>query len=160
MRVLFLDVDGVLNYRAIFGQGTPSPVCPTAFRRVREVVQATGAKIGLSSTWRRGTRGADRHLDKLERIGLFELTHDDWRTPYDLPARGDGPLADYPSRGDEIADWLSRHPEVAAYAIVDDDSDMLEEQRQFFVQTTFEDGMLDRHRDALIAILGRAEPKV
>lgn len=44
-------------------------------------------------------------------------------------------------RGHEIAHWLAAHPEVTTWAIVDDDSDMLPEQRHRFVQTDFSDGL-------------------
>jgi hypothetical protein len=59
----------------------------------------------------------------------------------------------YNGRGSEIAEWLSRHPEVDRYAIVDDDSDMLPEQVPFFVQTSFETGMTDEHAAKLIEVL-------
>jgi hypothetical protein len=35
-------------------------------------------------------------------------------------------------RGEEIKEWLDKHPEVEDYAILDDDSDMLEEQFKKF----------------------------
>jgi hypothetical protein len=153
-RILFLDIDGVLNYRAVFVPGNPAPICPQAWARCKRVIEATGAKIVLSSTWRKGVLGADRHLDKLKSIGLFPLTHADWRTPFNLPPVGEGPLAEYPKRGDEIASWLSDHPEVTHFAIIDDDSDMLENQNPFFVRTDFDTGLLDWHCDKLIEILG------
>jgi hypothetical protein len=153
-KILFLDVDGVLNHRAVFVPGNPAPICPLAWDRCKRVVAQTGAKIVLSSTWRKGILGADRHLEKLKSIGLFRLTHADWRTPLNLPHFGDEPFAEYPKRGDEIASWLSDHPDVATYAIVDDDSDMLWSQRPFFVQTNFDAGLLDPHCERLIGILG------
>ena len=39
------------------------------------------------------------------------------------------------NRGEEIASWLKRHPEIKYYIIVDDDNDMLYEQQSHFVQT-------------------------
>lgn len=153
-KVLFLDVDGVLNHRAVFVPGNPVPICPLAWERCKRVVAATGAKIVLSSTWRMASDpDRDRHIGKLRSIGLFELTHADWRTPYNLTMIYE-PFAEYPKRGDEIASWLHDHPEVTRYAIVDDDSDILDGQQPFFVQTEFETGMLDSHRDRLIEILG------
>lgn len=35
-------------------------------------------------------------------------------------------------RGEEIKDWLEHNPEFESYAIIDDDSDMLEEQKDSF----------------------------
>jgi hypothetical protein len=147
--VLFLDVDGVLNHRACFMPSRGgSPLCPDAVRRLRGVVAFTGCKVVLSSTWRM----LDRHVDKLKSAGGFPSPHDDWRTG-ELHRKSEGGSIIISRRGDEIAEWLSRHPEVTRYAIVDDDSDMLPEQKPFFVQTTFDTGLLDEHADRLIEIL-------
>lgn len=152
-RILFLDVDGVLNYRAIFVPGNPQPICPLAWSRLEAILAATGAQVVLSSTWRMNDHPDDPYHAKLRQIGLFRHTHPDWRTKHNLPSTGDGPLKVWPTRGDEIAEWLSRHPEIAAFAIVDDDSDLRDEQLHAFVQTSFAAGLTDAHRDRLIAIL-------
>ena len=57
-------------------------------------------------------------------------------------------------RGEQIAEWLERHPEVTRYAIIDDDSDMLDEQKEFFAQTSFQEGMMFHHYMRLTHILG------
>ena len=147
--VLFLDIDGVLNHRACFipSRGG-SPLCPEAIRRLRGVVSVTGCKVVLSSTWR--MLGA--HVDKLKEAGGFPSPHDDWRTS-ELNGRNPGGSIIISKRGEEIAEWLDRHPEVERYAIVDDENDMLQEQLPFFVQTTFDTGMLDEHADRLVHIL-------
>src|SRR3546814_6841131 len=79
-----------------------------------------------------------RCRDRLLAAGFKGIFHEDWRTRFhgELPDRWRNRR-----RGGEIAEWLSRHPEVSVYAIVDDDSDMLPEQRHAFVQTRFEDGI-------------------
>lgn len=131
MKVLFLDIDGVLNsHRTAYAfGGFPFDVekhrhrfDEVAIALVRNVVTAAGAQIVLSSSWRN---------DKdWERIGPgLGLTIMD-RTPT-LPGK----------RGEEIAVWLQAHPEVESYVILDDDGDMLDEQRERFVQTTHEDGL-------------------
>jgi hypothetical protein len=38
-------------------------------------------------------------------------------------------------RGHEIELWLKMHPEVSNYVIIDDDNDMLDNQRANFVRT-------------------------
>ncbi len=132
MKVLFLDIDGVLNsHRTAYAFGGfpfdvdkhRSRFDEVAIALVRNICTAAGAQIVLSSSWR---------TDKdWERIGAsLNLPIVD-RTPYLHP----GP------RGEEIAAWLSAHPEVRCYAILDDDGDMLEEQIPRFVQTTHEDGL-------------------
>lgn len=149
--VLFLDVDGVLNHRAIFQPSrSGSPLCPTAIRRLRGVVSVTGCRVVLSSTW----RVLPHHVEQLRAAGGFPSPHDDWRT-IEMPLEvRNGIVVTIHQRGDEIAEWLSRHPEVERYAIVDDDSDMLPHQLPFFVQTSFDTGLLDEHAARLVAILG------
>lgn len=49
LRLLFLDVDGVLNTADSKNSGT---ICPALLSRLREVIAATGASVVLSSTWR------------------------------------------------------------------------------------------------------------
>lgn len=152
--VLFLDVDGVLNHRGVFSPDIgPDPLCPKAVDRLCKMVSATGSKVVLSSTWRLGGK-ASRHVRKLQMSGVLDSAHGDWRT-VDLPCKFVNGLVivDDPRRGREIAEWLSRHPEVTTYAIVDDDGDMLPEQAKVFVQTSFDTGLLDEHVEQLTAIL-------
>lgn len=151
--ILFLDVDGVLNHRACFMPSRGgSPLCPDAVRRLQRVVERTGCKVVLSSTWRL----LDRHTAALKAGGGFPNPHEDWRTGECPVELRNGIVVDKRWRGLEIAEWLSRHPEVTRYAIVDDDNDMLDEQAPFFVQTTFEAGLLDEHAERLIALLTAA----
>jgi hypothetical protein len=49
LRLIFLDVDGVLN---TVGSADSGKLCPVLLSRMREVVLRTGASVVLSSTWR------------------------------------------------------------------------------------------------------------
>jgi hypothetical protein len=89
---------------------------------IRRLCKETDAKIVLSSTWRI-TNTAQECADGLT-LPIFDCT-----------PRLNG------KRGLEIYTWLNAHPEVTRYAIVDDDSDMLDEQKPYFVQTNFKDGL-------------------
>jgi len=80
--------------------------------------------------------------------GILERAHKDRGTPH-LYDREDN------RRGREIALWLSRHPQITRFAIVDDEDDMLPKQRSHFVRTNFKTGLLDRHIARLAAILSR-----
>lgn len=139
-KIIFLDIDGVFNsYRTAFGLGS-IPSKPVEEQRHRFDWCAVGlirrltkddpaVDIVLSSTWR---LGSEEHWQQC-------------RDFFDLPLIGRTPSFHNGHRGEEIADWLSEHPEVENYVIVDDDSDMLEEQAPHFVQTTFREGFLYRH---------------
>ena len=114
MRVLFLDIDGVLNrtaYRAASSTGLRSWIEPELAANLNAVLSTTGASIVLSSDWRKG-----RSLDELR---------------IELDAAGiTAPLVDVtPSLGgarwQEIQAWMTAHdvPPISV-AIVDDGYDM------------------------------------
>ena len=115
MKVIFLDVDGVLN-NADTKDRSPSGykgVSGELIRNLREIVRKTGAQIILSSDWRLirddKVHGKDyRYLvRKLRFIGGLKLSgHTDdisWRY-----------------RGTEISKYLDDHPEIKEYVILDD----------------------------------------
>ncbi|MBB3010662.1 HAD domain-containing protein [Cupriavidus alkaliphilus] len=132
MKVIFLDIDGVLNSRrtCIAHNGYPHGFTPdqmkmfdhAAIGLVRDVCRGSGAVIVLSSSWR--TLHAAEEVAEALDLPVID------RTPS---------LAG--NRGQEIAAWLAEHPSVQVYAIVDDNSDMLESQRAHFVQTSEEEGL-------------------
>lgn len=145
MKVLFLDIDGVLNsHRTCLAFGDfPHGVDgyhrdmfdETALRMIRRIVNVSGASVVLSSSW--------RLIHDYNEIGrALELPIMD-RTPS---------LAGI--RGEEIAHWLAEHPEVETYAIVDDDSDMLDGQLSRFVKTSYSDGLSFENAKQLAEILG------
>ncbi len=112
MRVLFLDVDGVLNrtgYRPAASTGLRSWIEPDLARRLSQVLATTGAVLVMSSDWRRG-RELERLRTELSAAGVVGTLHD--KTPE---------LGTF--RWQEIAAWLEANP-VDAYVIVDDMYDM------------------------------------
>lgn len=147
-KYIFLDIDGVLNsHRTCHAfKGYPAtlnPYCLAKFDHaaiglIRRVCKETGAKVVISSTWRK--------FYSFEEIG----------EKLQLPTVGQTPdLCKANSlRGDEIKAWLNDNTkEEYKYAIIDDDSDMLEEQKPFFVHTTHMNGLLWEHYEQLISIL-------
>lgn len=132
MRVLFLDIDGVLNSTrsCIANRGYPhdfTPACRNMFdeiavKLVQGLCRHGDIKVVVSSAWRIGR------------------THEEIGRGLGLPTIGKTPSLPA-SRGHEIAHWLASHPEVERYAIVDDDPDMLTEQLPFFVQTDGHEGL-------------------
>ncbi|MBI1689483.1 HAD domain-containing protein [Methylorubrum sp. DB1722] len=156
-RILFLDVDGVLNTHAGWeaGHNGHDSLDPGPVARLNALCARTGCRIVVSSTWRHGPyRGPAGCRATLRRMGLTGRFHRDWRTRGWVEADGLR-CEDWP-RGKQIRDWLAAHPETAAYAIVDDDSDMLPEQLPRFVKTRFKDGLQDEHADRLAALLAEA----
>lgn len=146
VKILFLDIDGVLNNEAVFKdlRFGPFPLDYLAIEHLHKVIGETGAKIVLSSSW--------RDVPHLERKLVGDMV---FHTLDGVDARHeDGSTKRlWTTRGDEIAEWLGRHPEVTRYAIVDDDSDMLPEQLPYFVQTSTQIGLTKNHITSLIRIL-------
>lgn len=152
MNVIFLDIDGVIQSPrycvAIDETGWLSAFEPAAMHMVQRLVIDAKAKIVISSSWRIG-HDDSRQLKQLFRCCGFKRIsnsfHDDWKT------KEIGGFST--KRGNEIAEWLERHPEVENYIILDDDSDMLESQMENFVQTCSRNGMLLEHYDKARKIL-------
>lgn len=147
MGVLFLDIDGVvLSGKELRRTRNNRYLPPAQIALLNDVCERTGCHVVVSSTWRMD----ERCRELLVSAGFTGRFHDDWRTKR---WHSVGSLYVGDRRGGEIAEWLSRHPEVELYAIVDDDSDMTAEQMPRFVQTPFEDGMQREHADRLIGLL-------
>jgi hypothetical protein len=109
MKIVFLDIDGVLNCAR-----TPNPrklpyiVDKKLLKRLLRVTRACRAKIVLTSSWR------------VDPIGLYAAKY--WGIPFvdvcpDLPDR---------SRREEITRWLRKNPKVNRFAVLDDEDDDLD----------------------------------
>lgn len=65
MRIVFLDIDGVLNHSATRGamwsedEPLPIPIAPECMARLNRLIAETGAKIVISSSWRLFARWED-----------------------------------------------------------------------------------------------------
>ena len=131
MKVIFLDIDGVLN---VIGQGHDEfgQIFHQHFiDNLKRIVDETGAKIVISSSWRHS--GLQKMLDMWEFRNLpgevIGVTPDLYRF---LDFEGERTMV----RGDEIQAVLNIHPEITHYVILDDDTDMLKHQLGNFVQTS------------------------
>lgn len=146
-KIIFLDVDGVLNSRS-FAKRMRDTEGVSVFREdildgrclllLKDIVDRTGAKIVVSSAWRR-IPTSYRHLrDWLQQYGMDAYD----KTPY---VGGE--------RGNDITAWFNRHPGDYRYVILDDDSDMAGHM-DHLVQTSFYDRGLTRPlADKCIALL-------
>lgn len=149
-KVLFLDIDGVLvTNRSLRSNGKSRPFDREAVGELNRVLTETGAKIVVSSSWRRF-----HPLPRLREILILEGVVPRRVIGITPRAIGSGPmrLSVSPPRGHEIRAWLDLNP-VASYAVVDDDADMDSLDRGRFVQTSFDTGLGRAHADRLIEIL-------
>jgi hypothetical protein len=110
MKVIFLDIDGVLNCDVTpNGRKLPYIIDEVLLARFRDLVKATGAVVVLSSTWR------------VDPIGLLAAKF------YNVPFQDVCPDMPDAPRCEELVVWLRNHPEVTRYVVLDDDDDCLDE---------------------------------
>jgi len=151
-KIIFLDVDGVLNCAATWdgphADGFDT-LDPAMCDNLAQIVRATQAIVVLSSTWR-----------LYDDTGLAKLTV--WLAERDITIHShtkDLSLTDpHVSRGKEIALWLDEHEEEFPrlernFVILDDMTDMLHSQKSSFVHTSNKDGLTQAHVDKAIKIL-------
>jgi len=156
MRILFLDIDGVLvpggflrGCAAMAGKlGQPVDrdlLDPYKVHLLNGLKDVPGINLVISSTWR-------KHDNMPAAIMCQEIElplHPDWTTTWDVPLREPGQERAL-VRGWQIAEWLSRHPETEGYAILDDDiADMLPCQTPHIVRTSYEEGLVPSQVAAL-----------
>ena len=136
MKIIFLDVDGVLNCEYTHTKGMSLfPIDPYMVLLVDRIVQATGAKVVLSSSWRYHPESAAIVKKSVDFIDVTPMN------------RGTS------SRGTEIKAWLDAHPDVTKYAILDDNTDMLTAQMPSFFKTDWDKGLTDEVANKVIAHL-------
>ena len=127
-KILFLDIDGVVNSEKTFQRHRGAiGIDPYMAFLVGKIQLDTDCDVVLSSSWRYGNKEL---LDEVRKqvVDFIDVTPD-----------VEGNMV----RGKEIQAWLDKHPKVKRYAILDDDSDMLSEQRPNFFQTSWKTGITD-----------------
>lgn len=113
MRLLFLDVDGVLNNLEVLSSSSSmDPLGDHHLRLLKTLVAATDCKIVLSSTWR-----------------LFRESKTSLQTAFeqhDIPVWiGCTPQFNSGPRSDEILSWLRKNTNTPVVAVgIDDDEDI------------------------------------
>jgi len=145
--VIFLDIDGVITSRRVhvaYGDDGPwSRPDPVAVAFLNRLVADACATVVISSSWRK-EESREFILNMLVQAGFTGELHDDWATP------------DIGHRGDEVADWLSRHLEVVRWVALDDDASGFR-RRQQVVTTSLEEGFLLEHYRRARVLLGLGE---
>jgi hypothetical protein len=139
MKVLFLDIDGVVNHAATPGREI-GRLCidPRLARIVRGIAKALpDLKFVLASSWREVPESRERINKQV--VPCFDIT----------------PVFDEADdvRGFEIQAWLELNPGVKRYAILDDDCDMLPHQLPNFFKTNTDIGITAAIADRVIAHL-------
>lgn len=143
MKLIFLDIDGVMNHRNHMVRSrlhNMHEFCPVAVRNLREIIKRTGARIVISSTWRKF-----KSIDYV--MNCYDL---------DQYVVGKTPVIEDVIRGKEISAYLSENPDVEKFVILDDDNDMgilLPE----LVHCIDYSGLTDERREQAIQMLGEIQ---
>lgn len=145
-KIIFLDIDGVLVTRESRQRFNSARVfSPECVMVLKSIVEKTGAKIVISSTWRFHGNWEESIRERFAVAGWPDPPIVD-KTPI---------LVDFPGfRGDEISAWLLAPPEVECFIIIDDVNDFAPDQLPRFVQTDAGEGLTMAHRDRCITLLG------
>lgn len=146
-KILFLDIDGVLNNEEWFNgcvqRGVYDPLDPELVQKLNKL----DCEVVISSSW-----GCDngQTWKKLRRKG-FNLKVIGYTEHYEMGS-------DWIVRGNSIKKWLHDNMGLAdyQYAILDDDSDMLLEQKDHFVNVDSLVGLTDQDVENVKGILESA----
>ena len=172
MKVIFLDVDGVLNSERSFLAGaargkqyeidqpydpywmkiTMCTIDHVACDLINRICRKTDAKIVVSSTHRKHFADNDKKLGAMKEyfnnLGVDGKNIIGWTESL------------HTIRGIEIKEWLGRHPDVTDYVILDDSSDMLPEQMPFFVLCDGKFGVSSENYFQMMKLLGGSESAI
>ena len=133
-----MDIDGVLNSKTYYKTVDRTKkdwnrFNPLAVEMIKRLIEEFKSSIVISSTWRYAF--VKEQKNELIKSGLVKYLHKDWKTPEAYPSH----------RGEEINLWLGNHPEAIDYVIIDDDENILEEQKNWFIRTDINEGMTEEH---------------
>lgn len=156
-KVVFLDIDGVLNSRQWIRRmpkrgSVPMDhgwFDPDTIALLNRLTEATGAVIVISSAWR---QYGEKYMRELlaavgvtaEVIGVTPILYED------------GEILTPVCRGEEIQAWLDEHAdEVASFVILDDIDEMQCMRPNCLVQTNREVGLTEKNVESAMAWLDR-----
>lgn len=151
MKVIFLDIDGVLITKASMmtrRANVPSAYC---VNNLNHITAMTEARIVVSSSWR--FIGVDNLKLKFRDWGITGRIYD--VTP-DLSEERNG-VAVAKSRSDEITAWLLAVEGPVTSIVILDDDDVDDVLRAFLVRTDFDNGLTEWDAKRAIEILGKWE---
>ena len=171
MKVIFLDIDGVLNSEKTFMRNyyikkdkgiRPEDIDEEKVEYLSRIVKETNSSVVLSSSWRIFFNFVDNEL-------LPSPGHEDAVCLYNLLLKYDIPLIDKTGRDadakreEEIKEYLDNHKDIENYLILDDECfNLNEEMNKHYIKTTYygnQGGLLKSQIEEAINILNKTEYK-
>lgn len=140
MKIIFLDVDGVLNSELdSFDWYVQTDY---HFELLKSLVDKTQAKIVLSSSWRKSKDSLETIKSRLQDFGI---------DVYDVTPSINSP---YSKRGDEIKQWIDTQDfSISSFIILDDNSDMCEYTTTNLIQTDIKIGFQKQDYEKALKML-------
>jgi hypothetical protein len=159
-RILFLDIDGVLNCGEWMEQGhmkgppDAQHFAPHLCARLERILVETGCSIVVSSAWR------IMHSTGAIEAYLHERGASSARVIGETPRHGESPggIIYGQRRGLEIQAWLNANPDPQHVFAIVDDSDDMDPVRHRLVRTSWSHGLQERDADQLIQLLQESAP--
>jgi hypothetical protein len=124
MKIIFLDIDGVLNNdNHIYHYGN-NYIDNNLLNLFIAIVKSTESEVVLSSSWKISENKKKILFNKLSKFNIKILDSI-------IPQNKDGWI----NTSDEIQYWLKNHPQVSRFAILDDDVEMQYNIEEGFFKT-------------------------
>ena len=166
-KIIFLDFDGVLNTEHYQGllqyQGKPwqdeygAFFDPKAVKRLKKIIDDTGADIVVESSWKYLGLDAMKELWEVRNLPgkIIDITPSSVSEDYLLLTDLDNiPPSMLHCKGIEIASWLSEHAKQnTRYVIIDDEYVILDSQVSHFVLTNPYEGITEEQANRAISML-------
>lgn len=162
MKIIFLDIDGVLNSWDYWhrvpkeeraNDGTAGEFDDEAIERLNRIIEETGAVVCISSTWR--ILFPSTYIEQLLRKRGFRgivIGATPSLGEYEKDEKGHVLI----HRGFEIQNWLDAlGDKVKSYVILDDDSDMMPGQMKNYVRCYTAHGLRESQVRQAINVLNK-----
>lgn len=152
-KVIFLDIDGVLNSAAYdrIRSRDEGNIDISRMPLLKKIILETNAAIVLSSSWRKHWEPDPEQCDQIgcELNRTFNL--------FDLKIRDKTPVLG--NRSAEISAWLNEHPDVTNYVVIDDAFGGWDVHESHLVKTNFRigRGLEEHHVPTAIELLNRSD---
>ena len=177
MKVIFLDIDGVLNTKETYDNmyrtngflsAMEVPIDKFRLEYLKTIIDETDAKIVLSSSFR---HFFIKEEGKIIPTSIKGKNLHNWFLKYGIDIYDITPTNGY-TREEEIKEWLINNEEVEDFIIIDDDPTIFEDLsskliqtskvRQNYLTTFIKDsfGLCERHIPEIIDRLGAKSKKI
>lgn len=141
MKVIFLDIDGVLNTTETFIKRIENyertgslnlEIDEFRLEYLKSIIDSTGAKIVLSSTWRRYFTKNNELVMPITEKGkaLYNLFSKYGIDIYDIT------VINVQSRENQVKEWLSNRDNVESFIIIDDEPNRFKDLLDKLIKTS------------------------